>query len=237
MKLRDRNVVVIGGSSGIGLAAADAARQLEANVTIVGRSEKKLHAALAQLQGARAVAADIADEASVQKIFDGFDRIDHVYISAGTYHHGNFLRTEVTALRRVIDERVWGPLYVVRAAKPLMTSGSITFTTGTLSSRPRVGAVMQSVALAAVEALVRGLALELAPVRVNAVCAGPVDTPLQTSIYGAEKSSHLKSRATVLPAGRVGSAQEIADAVMLLMTNEYIDGEILHVDGGARLTL
>ena len=234
MNLQGAHVVVMGGSTGIGLAAAKLARHEGADVTIAGRSQEKLAQAQRELGEVRTVAADITDEAAVQQVFEGLSRVDHVLISAGTIINGRIVDNDLANLRRIIDERIWGLTYVVRHAVPRMTQGSITFTSGGLSSRPRVGAAMLTGALAAVEALARALALELAPLRVNAVTPGLIDTPLLHTAYGPERDTMVKNRAAVLPGKRIGSADEVAQAILLLMTNEYITGEVLHIDGGSR---
>jgi len=115
-----------------------------------------------------------------------------------------------------------------------MTTGSITFTSGGLSSRPRVGAAMLTTALAGVEAMAPALALEVAPIRVNAVTPGLIDTPLLYTAYGSERDTLVKNRAAVLPGKRIGSADEVAQVMLMLMTNEYITGEVIHIDGGSR---
>ncbi len=234
MKLQGAHVVVIGGSTGIGLAAAKLARQEGADVTIAGRSSEKLTAAQRELGEARTVAADITDESSVAQVFDGLSQVDHVVISAGTIISGKIVDNDLANLRRIIDERLWGLTYVVRQAVPRMRQGSITFTSGSLSSRPRPGTAMLTAALAGVEALTPALALEVAPIRVNTVTPGLVDTPLLYAAYGAERDNIVQNRAAVLPGKRVGTAEDIAQVLLLLMTNAYITGEVLHVDGGGR---
>lgn len=234
MKLQGAHVVVMGGSTGIGLAAARLARQAGAEVTIAGRSPDKLAQAQRALGEVRTVAADITDEAAVGQVFEGLSHVDHVLISAGTIINGRMIDNDLTNLRRIIDERIWGLTYVVRQAVPRMTRGSLTFTSGGLSSRPRVGAAMLTAALAGVEALAPALALEVAPVRVNAVTPGLIDTPLLHTAYGPERDTMVNNRAAILPGKRIGSAEEVAQAILMLMTNEYITGEVLHIDGGSR---
>lgn len=234
MKLQGAHVVVMGGSTGIGLASARLARQAGAEVTIAGRSQDKLAQAQRELGEVRTVAADITDEVAVGQVFEGLSHVDHVLISAGTIINGRIVDNDLTNLRRIIDERIWGLTYVVRQAVPRMTRGSITFTSGGLSSRPRVGAAMLTAALAGVEALAPALALEVAPVRVNAVTPGLIDTPLLHTAYGPERDTIVNNRAAILPGKRIGSAEEVAQAILMLMTNEYITGEVLHIDGGSR---
>ena len=234
MKLQGAHVVVIGGSTGIGLAAAKLARQEGADITIAGRSQEKLAQAQRELGEVRTVAADITNEAAVGQVFEGISHVDHVVIAAGTIVNGRIVDNDLANLRRIIDERIWGVTYVVRQAAPRMTRGSITFTSGGLSSRPRLGAAMLTAALAGVEALAPALALELAPVRVNAVTPGLIDTPLLYNTYGPERDTIVRNRAAILPGKRIGSAEEVAQAMLMFMTNEYITGTVLHIDGGSR---
>lgn len=234
MKLKGANIVVMGGSSGIGLAAAKLAQHEGATVTIAGRSLEKLAQAQRELDGVRTVVADVTDDASVGRVFEELDHVDHVLISAGTIVNGKIVDNDLATLRHIVDERIWGPTYVVRHARPRMTSGSLTFMSGGLSSRPRLGAAMITAGLAAVEALAPALALELAPVRVNAVTPGLIDTPLLHAAYGANRDALVNSRAAALPGKRIGTADEVAQAIIMLMTNEYINGAVLHIDGGGR---
>jgi NAD(P)-dependent dehydrogenase (short-subunit alcohol dehydrogenase family) len=234
MTLQGAHVVVIGGSSGIGLATAKLARQAGATLTIAGRSQDKLRQAQQQLGEVRTVVADITHEADVGQVFEGLSRVDHVVVAAGTIQNGRIVDNDLATLRRIIDERIWGVTYVVRHAAPKMTQGSITFTSGGLSSRPRVGTAMLTTALAGVEAMTPALALELAPIRVNTVTPGLIDTPLLHHTYGAEREAIMANRAAVLPGKRVGTAEEVAQAMLMLMTNAYMTGEVLHIDGGGR---
>ena len=234
MTLQGAHVVVIGGSSGIGLATAKLARQAGATLTIAGRSQDKLRQAQRQLGEVRTVVADITNEADVGQVFEGLSRVDHVVVAAGTIQNGRLVDNDLATLRRIIDERIWGVTYVVRHAAPKMTQGSITFTSGGLSSRPRVGSAMLTTALAGVEAMTPALALELAPLRVNTITPGLIDTPLLHHTYGAEREAIMANRAAVLPGKRVGTAEEVAQAMLMLMTNAYMTGEVLHIDGGGR---
>jgi NAD(P)-dependent dehydrogenase (short-subunit alcohol dehydrogenase family) len=234
MKLKGGHVVVIGGSSGIGLAAARLARDEGAEVTIAGRSQEKLVQAQQALGQVHMVVMDLTDEGAVEKGFAGLRHVDHVLISAGTLRNGAIVKNDLENLRRIVDERLWGLTHVVRHAAPRMAQGSITLTSGSLSSRPRPGTAMLTAMLSAVEALAPALALELAPVRVNAVTPGLIDTPLLHTAYGPERETIIKNRAAMLPGRRVGTAEEVAQVILMLMTNAYITGEVVHVDGGGR---
>ncbi len=234
MKLQGAHVVVIGGSTGIGFAAAKLARQEGAELTIAGRSPEKLAQAQRELGEVRTIVADISNEAAVRQVFEGISHVDHVVIAAGNIVNGRIVDNDLANLRRIIDERIWGLTYVVRSAAPKMTSGSITFTSGGLSSRPRLGTAMLTAVLASVEAITPALALELAPIRVNTVTPGLIDTPLLHNTYGTERDTMVKNREAMLPGKRIGSAEEVAQVMLMLMTNAYMTGEVLHIDGGGR---
>jgi NAD(P)-dependent dehydrogenase (short-subunit alcohol dehydrogenase family) len=230
MGLRGSQVVVVGGSSGMGFATAQAALAHDAKVTIVGRSLEKLQRAAKDLGDVRAVVADVTSESNVQRLFDEFPSVDHVFVSAGQFAGGGVMDTELETLRLDVEQRLWGLIYVVRSAVPKMAAGSITCLSGLLSSRPAADAVVTSAMHAAVEALAKGLALELAPLRVNAVAPGLVDTPA----WGESRDQVAEWASGKLPVGRIGRPEDVAQTVMMLMTNDFITGEVVHVDGGGR---
>jgi len=215
----------------MGLATAKLVKELGANVTIASRWSEKLRHAIPKIGDARAIVADITSESAVQEIFRELDRVDHVFISAGQWLGGKVVEANLETLRSDVDQRFWGPLYIVRNAAPKMAHGSITFLTGQLASTPAVGAVVTAAMQAAMEVLAKGLALELAPARVNAIAPGLIDTPL----LGEDRGEAAKWAEDKLPVKRMGLAEEVAQAVVLLMTNGFITGEVLHIDGGGRL--
>ncbi len=232
MPLNGQRVVIIGGSSGIGLAVAGRARAEGALVTIAGRSEERLQEASRALGEVDVARVDISEEASVNALFEPLTHVDHLVICAGTVGPSGVVQSSMETLRAVVEQRLWGAIFAVRAAAPKMDGGSITFTSGGIAARPRVGAALTSATLNAVESLARALALELAPTRVNCVTPGAVATPLQGT--GAAAEARLAERGRTLPVGRVGTADELAQVYLMAMTNGYLTGEVLHVDGGSR---
>jgi NAD(P)-dependent dehydrogenase (short-subunit alcohol dehydrogenase family) len=234
--LEGERVVVVGGSSGIGLETARLALAAGASVTIAGRSEDRLRRAAADLGGAvRSVVADVTDDGSVKALFDGETRVDHVFLPAGELKPGggDVLGADLSALRSILESRLLGVVHVVRRARPKMAGGSITLMSGLYANRPAPGAALGAAAVAAIDGMTRALALDLAPIRVNAVAPGLIDTPLWDS-FGPQREAIL-AQATALPVGRIGRPYEVAAAVLLLMSNGFVTGTVLAIDGGGSL--
>jgi NAD(P)-dependent dehydrogenase (short-subunit alcohol dehydrogenase family) len=232
--LTGQAVVVFGGSSGIGLATAKAAQAEGASVTIIGRDVEKLRAASAMIAGSGWRSTDVTDADGVARSVAHLGAVDHVFLSVGQGGASDVLTNTLEDLRRPFEERVFGTFNVVRAVAPKMREGSITLMSGMYASRIRRHASAQTAALCAVESLARTLALDLAPIRVNAVAPGWIDTPRLERSFGAGKAGRVNAIARELPGKRIGHTDEVASAVILLMTNRYINGEVLHIDGAGR---
>jgi len=235
MKLKGQQVVIIGGSSGIGLAIAHLAKLEGANVTITGRSEEKLHRAKSELGEIKTAIADVTNVEELEQVFIDCDRIDHLVILGASLASGTILNTPLEELGRPINERLWGVIHTLRHALPKMVDGSITLTSGLFASRPVAGMAVVAAAVGGIEAMTRGLALELAPIRVNAIAPGYIDTPLLKAAFEDQYEQVVKTQATILPTQRIGTAEETAKAIFFLMTSGFITGESLHIDGGGRL--
>lgn len=237
ISLNNAMVVVLGGSSGIGLATAKAAQAEGAQVIITGRSQERLQAAQAALgKNARTVALDVADESGTRALFQELDAIDHVFMTAGTLGRDAHLTSESEAIRPFMDTRFLGALYAAKYSAPkIRTGGSITFMSGTAARRPLAGVSVASASCGAVEAFARALAVDLAPIRVNTIQPGFVDTPLLDAVLGSHKHEILAAAAARLPVKRIGAADEVADAVLFLMKNGYVTGITLTIDGGGLL--
>jgi NAD(P)-dependent dehydrogenase (short-subunit alcohol dehydrogenase family) len=234
-------IVIVGGSSGMGLALAVRCLNAGAEVIIVGRSEEKLKRASEALRnpvGLNAIAADIADEDQVADLFGQIGRIDHIVSTAADIEGAYELlpAIDLKAAQRVVESKFYGPLLLAKHGAPqLSANGSITFTSGIAAYRPVARGSVVAAVNAALEGLVRALAVELAPIRINAVSPGWVDTPIWSFVAGDRKDETLDAMAKRLPVGRVGQPEDIADAIAFLMGNGFTTGTILHVEGGHRL--
>lgn len=234
--LSGQHIVIVGGSRGIGLATGSLAKQLGAEVTLISRDLEKLNLVAQQIDGVRTAVADFSDETAITTAFADLPPIDHVYVAAGSFVGGHVLEGNMADFRRAVDTRVWGSVHVVRAAVPKMNgSGSLTLTGGLSTDRPVAGAWATAVATAATEQLARALALELAPIRVNAVSPGWTDTPMWDSVLGQQKQTVFGQVAAQVLAKRLSTAEEVAQAVIFLMGSGTITGEVIHIDSGHRL--
>jgi len=237
--LAEQHVVVVGGSSGIGLAVARQALSRGAEVTVMARDANRLQSSIQKALESRAtgIAVDVTDEAAVTAAFAMVPAPQHIFVAAAEFVGGAIFDTPLPQLRAALESRVWGAVHVVRAAAPRMVDrgGSIVLTGGVSTERPSRGAWPTAVATAAAEQLARCLALELAPIRCNAIAPGWTDTPMWDSILGADKAQVFDDLAARLPVAHLATAEEVAEAVLLLMGNPSITGEVLHVDGGHRL--
>ena len=238
MDLRGQRVVILGGTSGIGLATAKAAARHGAEVIVVSRQPASIDRALTELPpGARGQTADLTDPALVGRLFGDLGDIDHLVFTAGE----PLALMDITALdldraREFFALRFFGALGAVHAAAPhLQPGGSITLTTGTAGRRPGPGWAVAASICGAVESLTRALAVELAPIRVNAVCPGVVRSPLWASMTQASREQLYRDTAASIPAGRVGEVDDIARAYLYCLTQPFATGSILTVDGGAAL--
>lgn len=230
-------VVILGGTSGIGLASAKAAEAAGANLVVTGRDLTRLEAARASLSpGARVIELDATNEDRTRALFEEISSVDHVFITVGALVFDAKLEPESDTLRPAMDVRFWSALFAAKFAAPFMSSrGSITFMSGTAGQRPLPGASVASASCGAVNAFARSLALDLAPIRVNTISPGYVDTPLFDAILGDQREAVLTEAAATLPVKRIGTPEDIADAVMFLMGNGYVNGINLAVDGGGLL--
>jgi NAD(P)-dependent dehydrogenase (short-subunit alcohol dehydrogenase family) len=234
-RLASQSILIVGGSSGIGLATAAKAAEAGAAVTIAARSQTKLDAALAKLgPKAQAFALDTGDEATVERFFADRAPWDHIVVSAARTASGPVRSLSLADAKAAMESKFWGAYRIARAAN-IKEGGSLTFISGFLSVRPSASSVLQGAINAALEALARGLALELAPVRVNAVSPGLIDTPLWSGMPENQREAMFARAAQNLPARRIGRPEDIANAVMFLVTTPFATGSTVRVDGGGAI--
>jgi NAD(P)-dependent dehydrogenase (short-subunit alcohol dehydrogenase family) len=236
-RLPGQTVVLIGGSAGIGLETARHARAEGADVVLVGRDPDHLKSAAAEVDARSTAAFDATDPDRLERFFDDLPGpIDHVLVTAGGNYYGRLADLDFTAVRRLVDEHLWLPLHVARAAGPrLRPTGSLLFMGGTGGRRPALGLIVSGALTAALPALIANLALELAPVRVNLIAAGFVDTPLSARLLGADLDRRRDQLRATLPIGRVVGPADVAALAVHLMTNTALTGATYDIDGGQQL--
>lgn len=237
-RLLGQRVIVLGASSGIGLAVAREALREGAEVTIVSSRMQRVEQALEVLgHAAQGCALDLLDEHAVARFFDTCGDLDHLVYTAGDALRLQPLSANSQAsARAAFDVRYWGALAAARlGARRIRPGGSITLTSGIASRKPRAGWTMAASVCGAVEALTCALAVELAPLRVNAVSPGLVATGLWSGMPEEAAQRMYADAADMLPVGRVGSAEDVAAAYLFLMTSGFATGQVHVVDGGALL--
>lgn len=236
-QLNGKTALIFGGTSGIGLEAAKQAKQAGAKVIVIGFAPAAA-AKVAEENGFESSrGVDITDSDALTEAIKDIPSVDHLVLLAGTFVAGKVREAEVSYLRRAFDERIWAAVTVIRAlGDRLSTDGSITLVSGNLADRPNAyGTAILAAASAAMEAFGRGLALELAPIRVNTLSPGPTDTPILHKALGDPLDGFVESLKRTLPLHRLGTAAELGAGVVFLMTNAFMNGATLNVDGGARL--
>lgn len=238
MSLEHKTLVIIGGTSGIGLATARLAAAHGATVIVGGRDPERLTQAVRDIgANARGFAVDTADPNSVREFYRDIGTFDCLIIAAsGGRGAGPFVSLEEDALRSGFEGKFWGQWRAAQAALPyLAKDGSITFITAASARANQAGTSGLAAINGALNAMIGPLAKELAPIRVNAVSPGVIDTPWWDRQAPGMKDTFFTSSASTLPAGRVGTPEDVAEALCLVAGNGYMTGLVIDVDGGLRL--
>jgi NAD(P)-dependent dehydrogenase (short-subunit alcohol dehydrogenase family) len=233
-ELLGQTVVVIGGSAGIGLETARRARAEGADVVLTGRDPERLQHAASELNALTTVAFDATDPARLERFFrDLPTQIDHVMVTAGRPHYGRLVDMDDSEARRALDEQLLLVLQVARhAADKVRPGGTLLFMGGTGARHPGVGLGIAATLTAALPALIANLALELAPVRVNLIAAGFVDTPLSASLLGDDLDKRRNQLRATLPIGRVVVPADVAALALHIMNNTALTAATYDIDGG-----
>jgi NAD(P)-dependent dehydrogenase (short-subunit alcohol dehydrogenase family) len=237
-QLLGQTVVVIGGSAGIGLETARRARAEGAEVIITGRTPQRLESAAAEVGALRFAAFDATDWDALDRFFAELTGpVDQVMVTAGASYYALLPDIDFVEAQRSYDEHITLPLHVARnATGRVRPGGTVVFMSGTGARRPAPGLAVASVGTLALPALVANLALELAPIRVNLIAAGFVDTPLSARLLGDELDARRDQLRTTLPIGRVVTADDVAALAVHLMSNTALTGATYDIDGGQQLT-
>jgi NAD(P)-dependent dehydrogenase (short-subunit alcohol dehydrogenase family) len=235
--LLGQTVVVLGGSAGIGLETARLARAEGAEVIVTGRNPGRLEHAARELGALSTAAFDATDLDSLGRFFDGLPTpIDHVMLSGSGPYYAPLAETDFEEVRRDIDRHLLLPIQVgLHAVGKVRPGGSLVFIGGTGGRRRGVGLALIGAVSAALPALVANLALEFAPIRVNLVAPGFVDTPLSASLLGDDLDARREQLRATLPIGRVVGPEDVAALAVHLMINTALTGATYDVDGGQQL--
>ena len=237
-ELHHQRVVLLGGSAGIGRAAAGLLSELGAEVVIASRSAGRVDAALAELPAsAEGRVVDVNSEEALERLFADLGHFDHLVYTAGEPLRPFPLESaDLQEARRFTEARVWGALAAVKHAhRQIRPGGSIVLTSGSAAMRPAAGWMIGAAVCGAMEAITRTLAVELAPLRVNAIAPGIVRTELWSGISEAERDEMFAQTARALPVGRVGEPRDVAQSIAYLLADGYVSGTVVEVNGGGNL--
>ena len=232
-----QTVVVVGGSSGIGLETARQAQAAGAALILTGRDPSRLQSAGQEVDALRTAELDLGDAAGLELFFADLPTpIDHILVTGGGPMYVPIIELDFDQALRVLDEHLLGALRIARAcANRVRPGGSLTFITGTDARRPGVGSSIAAILASALPTIAANIAVEIAPVRANVVAAGFVDTALSARILGKELDHRREELAATLPIRRVVSPADVASTVIHLMTNTAVTGATYDVDGGQQL--
>ena len=236
--LQNERVIILGGSSGIGLAVAEQASSQGADVVIVSSNSERVQEATKSIgRGVDGQTVDLSEEEAVAALFTKLGPFDHLIFTAGdSLRLHELAATDLKQARRAFELRYWSALAAVKYGSPhIRKGGSIVLTTGVAGRRPHKGWAVAASVCGTIEALTRALAIELAPIRVNAVSPGVVRTNLWQNISVPEREQLFERLGNSIPVGRVGEASDIAQAYLFLMQEGFGTGQTLVVDGGTVL--
>ncbi|WP_371364245.1 3-alpha-hydroxycholanate dehydrogenase (NADP(+)) [Sporomusa rhizae] len=236
--LRGKRIVLLGGTSGVGFATAEAAAWEGASVVVASSQKEKVDDALSRLpQSTEGYVVDLSCEEQVRVFFSHLGEFDHLVFTAGeSLLIENLSTIDMDIARRFFNLRYWGAFMAARfGSENIRQGGSIILTSGVAGVRPQKGLTVAASICGAIEALTRSLAVELSPLRVNTVCFGLMRTELWNSIPENDRIAMYEAAGKALPVGRVGEPEDAAEAFLYLMREKYSTGQIIVVDGGSIL--
>jgi NAD(P)-dependent dehydrogenase (short-subunit alcohol dehydrogenase family) len=232
-ELLGQTVVVIGGSAGIGLETARRARAGGAKVIIAARNPERLKHVANEIDAMSTAAFDATDPVALERFFRDLPVIDHVMVTAGRPYYGRLVEMDFAKVRDLVGQHLLQALYVARnAIDKVRPGGTLIFMGGTAGRRPAIGMSIAGAVTTALPTLIANLALEIAPVRVNLIAAGFVDTPLSAELLGDQLEKRRNQLRTTLPIGRVVGPADVAALAVHIMTNTALTGATYDIDGG-----
>lgn len=232
-ELLGQTVVVIGGSAGIGFETARRASAEGAKVILTARNPERLKHAATEIDAFSTSTFDATDPVALELFFRDLPVIDHVMVTAGRPYYGRLVEMDLTKIRDLVAQHLVQALYVARnAINKVRPGGTLIFMGGTGARRPAIGLSIASAMTAALPALTASLALEIAPVRVNLIAAGFVDTPLSAELLGDQLEKRRNQLRTTLPIRRVIGPADVAALAVHIMTNSALTGATYDIDGG-----
>ena len=235
--LQGQRVLVVGRGSGIARAVTLAARDAGAKVIAAGRDKDTLTAAYAGEPAISTETVDLTDEASIAALGEQFGSVDHVVSTASARARGRLAELDRDAIRRSFDTKVIGPLMLAKhLAARMNEGGSLTLFSGVAAAKIAVGTLGVAITNGAADTMARSLALELTPIRVNAISPGVIDTGAWDALGEQGKADYFAGMSARNPARRIGTADDIANGVLFAMTSTFLTGQTLHIDGGEPLT-
>ena len=235
--LKDQTVLVIGRGSGLARAIALAAQDAGAQVVAAGRDPDALAAAYAGEPGISTETVDLTDEASIAALGERLGSLDHVVSTASARARGRVPDLDRDAIRLSFDTKVIGPLMLAKHFAPRMPeTGSFTLFSGAAAFKIAVGTLAVALTNGAADTLARSLALELAPIRVNAISPGVIDTGAWDGLGEQGKADYFARISKANPVRRIGTADDVANTVLYALTSTFLTGQTLHIDGGEQLT-
>ena len=235
MFIENSKVLIIGGSSGIGLGIAMTCSDNNAQVTIASRSEDKLKSSFKKLKNCAGYeVVDVLSSESIESLFSRIGKIDHLIVTSGAVTSKKFNELSEEDARLDFDLNFWGKFNVVKLGEPYINkNGSITFISGAFAKRPNSNVFITSISVSAVESMAKTLALSLSPIRVNVISPYVIDTnQVSEGSISEERREFIKATAEKLPSQCVGTPHEIGEAVAMVMSNPYITGSVIAIDGG-----
>jgi NAD(P)-dependent dehydrogenase (short-subunit alcohol dehydrogenase family) len=235
--LEGQTVLVVGRGSGLARAITLAAVEHGGRVAAAGRDPEALPAAYAGRTGVSTEYVDLTDDASIARLGRRLGSVDHVVTTASARARGRIADLDRDSVRRSFDTKVIGPLMLAREFAPrIREGGSVVLFSGVAATKIAVGTLAVAITNSAADTLARSLALELAPIRVNAISPGVIDSGAWDDFGEKGKADYFANISSRSPAGRIGTPADIADAVIFAMTSPFLTGQTLHVDGGEALT-